>query len=149
MKYHPEEARVVLRDNPSMPDMTREIFEAAANGTLKEYYAKRVRHLRYDYRDECPPVDVQFLPEVALEEGGKSSHVFKCQRNYNLNVAKVLQSIVDNELIVDRGIIDRIAAFVQSDFDFQIGDPKNEARVQRINAMLDEVLAALVLGERR
>ena len=108
-------------------------------GTLPEYYHNRLLHIKNDYSDDLPGVDVRTLPTVTDER----THAYKCQVNSMMLICSTLRAVVADEVVTDRKTKKEIEQFLKSDLHFTVGDPKNAVRMKRVNQMLDKAIAKL------
>lgn len=137
-RYSVETVTRALRVNPNMPDGIREYFEAVKNRTLPQYYRKEIQREKDDYSNEIPPVDVRtMIPDT------ERLTKYKCQGNYVLGLCLTLRGVINDEVITDRGVQIDIEQFLSSDLNFQVGDPDNQQRIDRINSILNRVLENL------
>ena len=54
-----------------------------------------------------------------------------------------LHGVLADDVITDPHLRKEIEEFIESDLDFQIGDPKNQERIDNINRILNLVLRSL------
>lgn len=119
---------------------SRGYFEAIRDDRLPRYYEATFLRMRYAYRDDLPPVDVRNLIDFG---SGESFCKYKCQGNYVAGLCIWLNQMLENEVVVDGELVHRIRVFLTGDLNFQVGDSNNGERIERINGILDEVLAYL------
>ncbi len=137
-RYTPEVAVRVLKDNPNIPSENKKYFEAVRDGTLFQYYRNEIQRYRDAYSDEIP----QFLAR-RLISGEESLTKYKCQMTYVIGLCLSLRGAVEDGIIVSHDIQECISLFLESDLNFQVGDPQNEERITRINQILDIVITEL------
>ncbi len=135
MGYSKEQAERVLQENPEIDGSMRSYFQAIVEGTLPEYYLDLFTHKKTDYSDESPSVDVRTL----IDDPHRLTK-YKCQGNYVVGLSLSLQQAVSDGIITDGGLKRKIEDFRNSDLDFQVGDPNNSSRINRINGILDKTL---------
>lgn len=138
-RYTREQAEAALRAYPDLDPQYKAYIEAVRDGTLQSYYCEEFRRRRFDVSDELPNVDVRNL----IDENSGRMTQYKCQGNYVLGLTTILQAAVADGVITDPPLVKGIQRFVKSDLKFQIGDPGNPARIQRINRILDATLQSL------
>lgn len=129
----------VLRESPDIPSVVREYLEAILSGTLPEYYLKRLITFRDGYSSELPAVDVRTLPQVTKS----NTHTFKCQTNVMIGITQTLRSVVDDGVVTSNKTKEAIINFLESDLNFQVGDSNNQARMDRVNDILDKVISEI------
>lgn len=138
MGYSKEQAQRALQNNPEMDGSMQRYFTAIIEGTLPEYYADLFTHKKTDYSDELPSVDVRTL----INDTERLTR-YKCQGNYVVGLSLSLRQAVADGVIKDQRLQREIEGFVKSDLNFQIGDPQNQARIGKINRVLDHALSHL------
>jgi len=136
-RYSIESVTRALQENPDMPDGARRYFEAVRNGTLPQYYREELQRKKGDYSDETPPVDVR-----SIISDTERLTKYKCQGNYVVGLCSTLRGAVEDGVVYG-GIQSDVQQFLESDLNFQVGDPANRQRIGRINKILDKVLAKL------
>jgi hypothetical protein len=139
-KYSPEQAVDALKRYPQLCEKDTPLLRyllALRDGTLPAYYFSTLHEYRFNRRDDLPSIDVRTL----LEERGK--HIFKCQGNTVLGITLSLSGLVEEGIVVQPELIQEIQEFVRSDLNFQVGDPENPAKIERINTILDKTLGYL------
>lgn len=116
----------------------RDFWIALRDGKLPEFYSEVFTHYRFERSDECPDIDVRRLPKER-----EFSHIFKCQIHTVMGICSNLWEAIEQGVITSPTLIEEIEAFLASDLEFSVGDPKNEDRIKRINSVLDKALAYL------
>ena len=129
-------------DLTSIPEQLRPFFEAKENGTLKEYYAGKFRHLRDDYRDDLPAEDVRSLTKLD-EKGHFVGDNYKCRGNYMFILSNVLAGAIENGVIADPEVLKKIEEFQHHDFRFRHDERTTPEEIELINRTLKAVIAYL------
>jgi len=139
-RYTKEQAEDTLRRYPNIDGLGRERIVAVIEGKLPQYYLSRFCFLRDNYSDELPQKDITGKTEIYNDH---RKHIYKCQRNYLISLAQMLDGAVYNEVITDEKLMGDITTFRASNLNFQRGDPKNAERIADINGILNEVIGYL------
>ena len=127
-----------------VPDFMKPYFKAKENGILPQYYLNWLKHLRDDYRDDLPDVDVRALVTL-FDEGGHRfiNDNYKCSGNYIFGLSGTLFSAVNDGVITDADLIEKIQKFRQHDFRFHYGEFTTQQEIDLINQILVDVIQYL------
>ena len=129
-------------DIESVPEPLRPYFEAMENGTLPQYYLDRLRHKRDDYLDDLPDVDVRRLATLD-DKGHFVGDNYKCRSNYISGLAGTLSAAIDDGVITDSELVEKIQSFRQHDFRHSHGEFTTPQEIDMINQILADVIQYL------
>jgi hypothetical protein len=115
-----------------------DFFIAVRDGTLPQYYCQRLYTYRFKRLDDLPQTDVRSLQEASGED-----HPYKCQTTNVVAISHCLQGLIEQGVLDQPEFKQEVEDFVHSDLNFQAGDPNNQDRIDRINAILDKTLGYL------
>jgi hypothetical protein len=125
-----------------IPASLRKLMEAKENGMLKEYFLKRFRHLKDDFRDDLPDTDVRLLTTLD-DKGHTVGDNYKCRGNYLWILKLALESIKKNGVITDPALTQKIDTFLNYDFNSMHGRFTTQEEINMMNNILDEIIEIL------
>ncbi len=132
--YTKEQAVEVLKTGSD-----REYCLAVLEERLDKYYLDYFIHKRDDFLDDIPEIDVRLTLDSEQETSRTTR--YKVQGKYVFGLSSNLRAGVEDEVITDVGLQKAIEEWVLSEPMFVIGDPKNGEKMQRMNDLLDGVIA--------
>ncbi len=129
-------------DIENLPEFIRPFFKAKRDGTLAEYYLDRLNYKKNNYLDDLPEEDIRNL--VTLDEQGLFvGDNYKCSGNYIVGLSLSLQGAIDEGVITESRLIEKIAQFRNHDFKFHHGEFTIKQEIDMVNKILAETISYL------
>jgi len=154
-KHTPEQAINVLKRYSGREDFipTAPFWEAIRDGILPQWYLDRFRLFRDDYSDDLPGIDLdkndpdyRYLRLKATYDH-PTGNKLKCRKNVIRSIYGHFQGAINQEVIVDEGVIEVIESFGSRDWECDKGDKGEHwttpEEIDLINDTLDVVISHL------
>ena len=129
-------------DIQNSPEPIRLYFKAKENKALPQYYLDRFKHKRDDYFDDLPKTDVRTLATID-EKGRFIREAYKCRGSYITGLAVTLLNAINNGIIADSKLIEKIQRFKQHDFRYLNNKFTTQQEINMINKILADVIQYL------
>ena len=124
------------------PDFVSYLLKTKKENRLEDYYITKLKNLRDNFSEELPDVKVSLLQQE-LDDYGRFKEKYKCQKNYLIGLSLDLRSAIDDEIITDIQIIEKINEFGNYDFKCEDGEFTTQKEIDMINEVLNETIEYL------